>query len=42
MLDFCSAMILDEDGNKVMEDGSLLPNKILVKCINEVVKQLGK
>lgn len=42
MIDFCSGMILDEEGEKVMTDGQLLPNSILVKCVNEVVKQLGK
>ena len=42
MVDFCTNMILDESGEKVMSDGLLLPNSILVKCINEVVKQLGK
>ena len=42
MIDFCSNMILDEAGEKIMEEGHLLPNSILVKCVNEVVKQLGK
>jgi hypothetical protein len=42
MIDFCSDMILDENGHKIMTDGELLPNSILVKCVNEVVKQLGK
>ena len=42
MIDFCSSMILDEKGDKIMSDGELLPNSILVKCVNEVVKQLGK
>jgi len=42
MVDFCSKMILDESGEQIMAEGFLLPNSILVKCINEVVKQLGK
>jgi len=42
MIDFCSDMIMDETGEKIMTDGQLLPNSILVKCVNEVVKQLGK
>lgn len=42
MVTFCTALILDKDGDPVMKDGLVLPNSILMKCINEVVKQLGK
>ena len=42
MVEFCSELILDEDGKKVMTEGLLLPNSILIKCINSVVEQLGK
>tara|TARA_R110000803_G_scaffold4020_3_gene13775 strand:+ start:9012 stop:9314 length:303 start_codon:yes stop_codon:yes gene_type:complete len=42
MVEFCSELILDEAGAKIMEEGLLLPNSILIKCINSVVEQLGK
>jgi len=35
-------MILDEDGNKVIDNGYLLPSKILVAAFTKLASQLGK
>jgi|TARA_R110000744_G_scaffold159306_5_gene275441 hypothetical protein len=42
LIDFCQDLILDEDGNKVLDGEKVLPTKILLKCVNKVVEQLGK
>lgn len=42
LITMCSDMILDEEGNPVMTDGHILPNQLLLKCVNKVVEQLGK
>ena len=42
LITMCSDMILDEDGNPVMAEGHVLPNQLLLKCVNKVVEQLGK
>lgn len=42
MLELCGDLILDESGEPVMKDGNVLPNQLLVKCVNKVVEQLGK
>lgn len=42
LLEFCQELILDEDGNKVLVDGKVLPTKVLLECVNKVVEQLGK
>ena len=42
IIEFCSDLILDSEGNKVMVDGLVLPAHILMKCVNKVVEQLGK
>ena len=42
MIDFCTALILDAEGNPVMGEGLVLPNSIMMKCVNKVVEQLGK
>ena len=42
VLELCSELILDSDGNPVLVDGAVLPNKVLIKCVNKVVEQLGK
>ena len=35
-------MVLDEDGEPVMQEGLVLPGGIMLKCVNKVVEQLGK
>ncbi len=42
ILTLCSDLILDSEGNPVLTDGAVLPNQVLVKCVNKVVEQLGK
>ena len=42
LITMCSDMILDEHGKPVMTDGHVLPNQLLLKCVNKVVEQLGK
>jgi|DEB0MinimDraft_3_1074331.scaffolds.fasta_scaffold33670_4 hypothetical protein len=42
LIEFCQDLILDEEGNKVLVDEKVLPTKILLKCVNKVVEQLGK
>jgi hypothetical protein len=42
LLTLCSDLILDKDGQPVIKDGLVLPNTLLVKCVNKVVEQLGK
>jgi hypothetical protein len=42
MLEFCTDLILDKDGQPVMTDGLVLPNSVLMKCVNKVVIQMGK
>ena len=42
IIEFCSELILDSEGNKVMTDGHVLPAGLLMKCVNKVVEQLGK
>ena len=42
LVDFCTELVLDEDGNPVITDGVVLPSSIMIKCINKVVEQLGK
>ncbi len=42
LVEFCSELILDEDGSPVMHDGAILPTKLMIKTINKVVTQLGK
>lgn len=42
LLEFCKAMILNESGNPVLDDGKVLPTKIMMGCLNKVVQQLGK
>lgn len=42
LIAFCSEMIFDEDGQPVMTEGEVLPTKVLIRCINEVISQLGK
>lgn len=42
LVDFCSQLILDENGEPVIGEGEVLPAAIMVRCINRVVEQLGK
>jgi hypothetical protein len=35
-------MILDEAGNKVVEDGKVLPLDVLMECVKEISERLGK
>ena len=35
-------LILDESGNRVMEEGKILPLDVLGKCITKVTETLGK
>lgn len=42
LIEFCQDLILDEDGKKVLDGEKVLPTKILLKCVNKVVEQLGK
>ena len=42
LIDFTKTMILDENGNQVMEEGKLLPTSIMTRCITKVMEQLGK
>jgi len=42
LFEVCSELILDEDGNKIMVDGKVLPTTVLIKCTNKVVEVLGK
>lgn len=42
LIDFCSELILDEDGAPVIGEGEVLPAGIMVRCIHKVVEQLGK
>lgn len=42
ILEVCSDLILDSEGNPVLVDGAVLPSKVLIKCVNKVVEQLGK
>ena len=42
MFEFCEDLILDEEGNKVMTDGKVLPASLMIKAISKVVEILGK
>ena len=42
LVDFCSEMILDELGQPILTEGRVLPTRLMVKAINEVVKKLGE
>lgn len=42
LVEFCSQLILDENGEPVIGEGEVLPAAIMVRCINRVVEQLGK
>ena len=42
MFEFCEDLILDEEGNKVMTDGKVLPASLMMKAISKVVEILGK
>ena len=35
-------LILDESGNKIIQDGNILPLDVLGKCITKITETLGK
>ena len=39
---FCEEMILDEEGNKVLVDGVILPNTVMALCLSKTLETLGK
>lgn len=36
------SMILDEEGNKIVQDGKVLPLDVLMECVSLVGEKLGK
>lgn len=34
-------LILDEEGNKIMSDGKVLPNDVMIKAVEKTVSSLG-
>ena len=42
MIKMVNEMVLDEDGNRVVEEGTALPNDVMVAVIGTVVERLGK
>ena len=42
VVEFCAAMILDEEANPIMSDGKILPTSVMARCITAVFNQLGK
>lgn len=42
VIDIVKEMILDEEGNKVLVDGNMLPTKVLLPLIQKIVETLGK
>lgn len=42
LFNFCQDLILDEKGNKIMVDDNVLPSKLMMRCVNKVIEQLGK
>lgn len=39
---FACELILDEQGNRIMDEGRLLPTSVMTKCITKVMTELGK
>jgi len=35
-------MVLDEDGNKIITEGQMLPSKVMVAAFTQLAAQLGK
>lgn len=42
LVKFCEEMILDEDGNRVLTDGVILPNTVMALCLSKTLESLGK
>jgi len=42
MIDSVKDLIMDEQGNKIIEGGVTIPTKVLMKVITKVVESLGK
>ena len=42
LVKFCEEMILDEEGNKVLVDGVILPNTVMALCLSKTLETLGK
>lgn len=42
MIEMINAMILDENGERVMKDNLTLPSNIILKVVNKVTETLGK
>lgn len=42
MIELINAMILDENGERVMKDNLTLPSDIILKVVNKVTETLGK
>jgi len=42
IFDTIKNLILDEDGNSVLEDNTGLPAQVMIKVLNTVVETLGK
>ena len=42
LVSLCEEMILDEEGNKVLVDGVILPNTVMALCLSKTLEQLGK
>jgi len=42
IVEIVNGMVLDEAGNKVMNDGMTLPTGIMIKVVGKVIETLGK
>lgn len=42
MIRMVNQLVLDEDGNPVVKDGTALPNDVMLAVISAVVNRLGK
>jgi hypothetical protein len=42
MLDMINAMILDENGERILKDNLTLPTNLILKVVNKVTETLGK
>jgi hypothetical protein len=42
MIEVIRTLILDEEGNPLIDKGNMLPSKVLLKAITKIVEALGK
>lgn len=42
IVDIVKTLVLDEDGKQVIQDGKMLPTKVLLPLIQKIVETLGK